>query len=877
MPIEAMYWDWNKRAAEVHVLPGTTSTDLRVTHLRVQTRDAFQDLDFPFAKPYMDAHPNDVTFSFTIADAFKEPGASTRTLPGVTVNSTTGEVTVVAANQLPVRFAQNFLIETVATSGPGKPFKELIRVHIHRSVQSISLTPGTLNIRPLAPVIPADIAKDLVKPRFALRARFDDGTVGDITDWPIVAWSSARGAAATTHVASDGRLTITPADVGAADITVTARLTGHPTVTAATATVHPVARWGPTAPIDVRLVPGGGWAKPFALEAVANVLFLPDGIEDTSLNRTNFFSYVNSLVMHLKTEPLVKPFDVLANSINFWAAFIPSATGVTWGSEVFAAIDPDLGVLVASAMPKPERPQDLKSSDKWELDNLIYEVGIPTPADRPGTSRTMTNIIADWDALFGTSYKTKLPTDADERDKLFASWRDLGTRRILDNVDTSLGVVSGGPRVDTFHDLIQLNPDRMDRFPLDDLMSAMRHDKVATSGLILNTLWTDRRKRNYDLVCIITAGPGREVNDFGYFMVAHASEKNPPCTVSGANDITVPPLALPDTAEIAQKRTFAHELCHSFSLGDEYGGTNDRPLFPADVEHADRTECNLQGPTSVKQAGQIHGDEIKWRWPRIQWAAEIIGPITNPSAGVFEAPIRWSHAFTFPIGKAVHLRFRDIHFAYRDIAHDNVHYPDESAYLVKLPKVSVPLRLVDTFEAGTPSVKHVRLRVDTGVTFPYPAAQTIQPAAFAATFTPGSIVYEPTPAPAGVFDAATYPYAELIAKNVKDHVTFLHAAIGDSADFPEIPRVDSMPLPTWFPKARKPLIVGLYEGGMGNDVGVFHPSGFCSMNSTIFVVTATVTIGVHICPVCRYVLVDEIDPSKHYFIDPEYTPIYPQR
>jgi hypothetical protein len=36
-------------------------------------------------------------------------------------------------------------------------------------------------------------------------------------------------------------------------------------------------------------------------------------------------------------------------------------------------------------------------------------------------------------------------------------------------------------------------------------------------------------------------------------------------------------------------------------------------------------------------------------------------------------------------------------------------------------------------------------------------------------------------------------------------------------------------------------------------------------------------IGVRFCHVCRYILVDDIDPSRHLFIDPEYDAIYPQR
>ena len=54
-----------------------------------------------------------------------------------------------------------------------------------------------------------------------------------------------------------------------------------------------------------------------------------------------------------------------------------------------------------------------------------------------------------------------------------------------------------------------------------------------------------------------------------------------------------------------------------------------------------------------------------------------------------------------------------------------------------------------------------------------------------------------------------------------------------------------------------------------NVTGIFHPTGSCMMNDQ--------SSGVRFCQVCKYVLIDAIDPGKHYFIDPEYTAIYPQR
>ena len=99
--------------------------------------------------------------------------------------------------------------------------------------------------------------------------------------------------------------------------------------------MHVLQPWSSANPIETRLVPGGGypdpfWSNPFAIEAVPNVLFLPDGFPASA--ESAFYSYVNSLVGFLKRDPLCKPYDKLAHSINFWAAFIPSPQGaITWG------------------------------------------------------------------------------------------------------------------------------------------------------------------------------------------------------------------------------------------------------------------------------------------------------------------------------------------------------------------------------------------------------------------------------------------------------------------------------------------------------------------------------------------------------------------
>jgi hypothetical protein len=79
-------------------------------------------------------------------------------------------------------------------------------------------------------------------------------------------------------------------------------------------------------------------------------------------------------------------------------------------------------------------------------------------------------------------------------------------------------------------------------------------------------------------------------------------------------------------------------------------------------------------------------------------------------------------------------------------------------------------------------------------------------------------------------------------------------------------------LPDGLPKCRprnRSRIVGLYEGGDEFHCGVYHPTGACVMR------TSFMDEQIPYCPVCRYIMVDLVDPTKHGVIDRDYGGIYP--
>jgi hypothetical protein len=90
----------------------------------------------------------------------------------------------------------------------------------------------------------------------------------------------------------------------------------------------------------------------------------------------------------------------------------------------------------------------------------------------------------------------------------------------------------------------------------------------------------------------------------------------------------------------------------------------------------------------------------------------------------------------------------------------------------------------------------------------------------------------------------------------------------------------------------KGWIVGAYEGGMRYPCGVYHATGACMMRNNVgdpssFSITMDLTGATPVtdvvynkaytfCPVCRYILVDLLDPTQHGQVDKWLAGRYPK-
>jgi len=253
--------------------------------------------------------------------------------------------------------------------------------------------------------------------------------------------------------------------------------------------------------------------------------------------------------------------------------------------------------------------------------------------------------------------------------------------------------------------------------------------------------------------------------------------------------------------------------------------------------------------------GTLLATKVRWRWPRLKRAGVLAGVIDDLSGGAgtgpFLLPLELGHARPFRKGDIVRLRTRPLLTA-------------------GLP--SRRLKVTRKHDADTLEVELA-------------PGSILDPAAFPV----GSVVMVPRRAPGpdpanGVFGADL----ELIAASIRNRIDTTHnplnAADGDPADRPCTGL--ELPTPTGamnFPggKAPKPpryssWIVGLYENGAAFDCDVYRPSGICIMCLLVYKDPKLKRDRAYqFCPVCRYVMVDLVDPSKHCAIDRDYTPRYP--
>ncbi len=203
--------------------------------------------------------------------------------------------------------------------------KRKIRLHIHEDIKKIWLTPYQTTI-------PNGVNYN----RLTVLARFDDGLMADITDWPCLKWESSD--LNSVEIKENGGI-ITKGAKKKVTIRVKLDLKKKGSTTVSTlsgsATVSVIGSF-PDQKIKMEPVPG---QRNFAEgnKRIVNILFLPDGW--TKEEALSFKAYVAHLRSMMQTSSFTFPYNLLKDSFNFWYAFVPSPQpGLSDSSEYYLKV-----------------------------------------------------------------------------------------------------------------------------------------------------------------------------------------------------------------------------------------------------------------------------------------------------------------------------------------------------------------------------------------------------------------------------------------------------------------------------------------------------------------------------------------------------------
>jgi hypothetical protein len=694
-----------------------------------------------------------------------------------------------------------------------------IRIHIHASIRRMWLTPNPLTVWPDG------------QARLTVLAHFDDDVVGDVTYSSVfnaIGWESSDR---SVQVSDEGVITGSPA----ARATITARWEGQ--VATAQVLINPERL---AAPRDVELIAG---SAPFA-PSVPNVLFLSEGYPDTTMNRMLFQQVTDDMVRQIKTLGLLQPYPIIP--INFWRRFIGSReTGET---TLYALrVDRTSGRNRGQEFPEAALVGDppVAGSAPYQLGELIYAAGLPVPAD---SGVDLPAKQSQWVTVFPDEVGNRMVGNT----TVFDAWKALAGYRLANERDTAFGLAIGErPRARRLNAqrVASWNPRRTTRAHLDQLLGALSYSGLPGLGRRWVTGGPD-----YRLIFALMAGARR----------AGGTTKEPPlvaCSLSSdtAVDYTAPALGetvltghgIPATAVADVVSTVAHETGHSFHLADEYGegaGTPP-PTTGSDQGNVQTTAALGGGVSGTPRASRgMQASLIKWRWPRIRHVAfTAAAPVRGPATGQILLQMRPGHGIRD--GEFVRLR----------------RWP-----LYQFPEM--PSRLLQVGRATGGDLDHLTLW-EQSVDLP---STGVIPPLDVSRYPADSLLIVPVRFPPSGPAASSYDLP-LVAPVILEYLGSVANGGRPMADPTPHAYDEVLPrLPTGRRHRPWPMlhsrIIGLYEGGAEiYSVGVMRPAGLCCMR-TNFATSGTLA---PFCQVCRYLMVDLLQPLRHGTIDLEYDAEYP--
>ena len=626
------------------------------------------------------------------------------------------------------------------------------------------------------------------------------------------------------------------------------------------------------------------------LDTMHNILFIAEGFRDRDDDRDKFNKIVTQVTDEMLSKPRHAPYNLLQGSFNVWKAYEPSTEHcVTCGYRINDAAAGNL----PQGEPIPYLGRVSSNPNAYTVEELVHIVGLPLR----GESRSTTDLKNLWNSQslqrFDPSTTTWVSNFDPARvdDDLVATWKGQTSTGILQARDTFFGLYLGARPGDRFYNVSStiVDPPATDS-PADAKLAPFIHrmyewfdvyvprnlgpdprrhppelyagnqENLGNSILAyINNLknpfspdpnvgrqWVPDPtgttfKRSRGLVALITNDALDGGTNFNALTIT-ANTLNVYTRVgfefAGSGTEKIMRRTPPDSIALDVHgiiNTVAHEFGHSFHLDDEYEEfIGDHSDSVGDYDNTCvLSDVNLDAAFATDR--KIDPDKVKWMdLPRIE-LSDVLLRDSEDDGSSMKVMIdkrfipRWAEAKAQ--NKKAYLRKIEIAPNGRQLPFA----AGDTNYLVNLD-----IENVDVNE-GTVSLGGLELP-----SHPLPV------------FPAGSVLFLPLRDSSGnlIF---------VVEKKVIDTLKLINLPLNKDQDTRHLNSQadDPVDIANFKPPCKSYKLVGLYEGGSRWTGMVYRPAGLCKMRDQK---------GGEFCHVCKYLIVNRVDPGNHALMDKKYYP-----